>query len=443
MATKPTLKRELGLFEVTMYGLGVIIGAGIYALIGKAAGLAGNSVWASFLIGAFLAAFTGLSYAELVSMFPKAGGEYVYAEHAFGKRFAFLVGWLVVFGGIVAATTVALGFAGYLSAVFKTPLALVAIVLISLLSLLNAWGVKKSAIVNEIGTFVEIAGLIIIVILGFKYIGNVNYFEMAPMGFSGVISATALIFFAFLGFEDIVRLAEETKNPKRIAPLALILAIGISALLYAVIAITAVSVVGWQTLAQSSAPLALVAEKAFGAKAFTVLAIIALFATLTTVLVTLVASSRILYGMSKDGGVPKIFGAVSRKYFTPWVAVVFVGAVAALFALFEKIEFVAAMTDFALFATFAIVNLALIVLRYHAPNGERQFKSPLSIGKFPVLAAIGGFASIFLMFQLETKAILAGFALIGIGILVFELKEHFKIQTRQSSAAPRHKRASE
>ena len=426
MATKPALKRELGLFEVTMYGMGVIIGAGIYALIGKAAGLAGNSVWMSFLIGAFLAAFTGLSYAELVSMFPKAGGEYVYAEHAFGKRFAFLVGWLVVFGGIAAAATVSLGFAGYLSALLKTPIVLAAIALIVLLSLLNVWGVKKSAIINEIGTFVEIGGLIIIAVLGFKYIGNVNYFEMAPMGFPGILSATALIFFAFLGFEDIVRLAEETKNPKKIAPLALILAIGISAVLYVLIAVTAVSVVGWQAIAQSSAPLALVAEKAFGAKAFAVLAVIGLFATLTTVLVTLVASSRILYGMSKDGGVPKIFGAVSRKYFTPWVAVLFVGVIAALFAMFEKIELVAAMTDFALFATFAIVNLALIVLRYHAPDTERRFRSPLNIGKFPVLAAIGGFASIFLIFHLETKAILAGFALIGLGILAYEIKEHFR-----------------
>ena len=146
MATE--LKRALNLFEVTFYGIGVILGAGIYVLIGKAAGLSGNMVWAAFAIGAFIAAFTGLSYAELGSMFPKSGGEYVFAEKAFNKRIAFLVGWLITAGGVVAAATVSLGFGGYFSALFHTPAIPVAVALIALLLLASFWGIKQSAVAN-------------------------------------------------------------------------------------------------------------------------------------------------------------------------------------------------------------------------------------------------------------------------------------------------------
>ena len=262
MATK--LKRELGLLETTFYGVGVILGAGIYVLIGKGAGLAGNMVWAAFAIGALIAAFTGLSYAELSSMFPKSGGEYVFAEKAFNKRIAFLIGWLIIIGGVIASAAVSLGFAGYFSAIFHTPTIPIAMTLILLLSLLSFWGIKQSAFAEIIATFVEVGGLIAIILFGLKYIGHVNYAALPPLGFSGILSATALIFFAYLGFEDIVRLSEETKNPTKTIPKALILAIAISTILYIGTAIAAVSVVGWEALSQSAAPLALVAQTALG-----------------------------------------------------------------------------------------------------------------------------------------------------------------------------------
>ena len=190
MAVK--LKRTLGLFETTLYGVGIILGAGIYVLIGKAAGLAGNLTWAAFAIGALIAAFTGLSYAELSSLFPKAGGEYVYAEKAFNKRLAFLVGWLIVAGGTIAAATIALGFASYLSALIQAPVIATAIILILLLSLVNFWGIKESAMANIVATLVEAGGLVAIILLGLKYIGSVNYVELPPLGFTGLLSATAL-----------------------------------------------------------------------------------------------------------------------------------------------------------------------------------------------------------------------------------------------------------
>jgi APA family basic amino acid/polyamine antiporter len=413
VATK--LKRELGLLETTFYGVGVILGAGIYALIGKAAGLAGNAVWAAFAIGAFISAFTGLSYAELSSMFPKAGGEYVYTEKAFNRRLAFLIGWLIVIGGVVAAATVSLGFGGYFSAIFHTPVIPAAIVLIILLSFLSFWGIKESAIANIIGTVVEAGGLILIILFGLKHLGSVNYFELPSIGFSGILSATALIFFAFLGFESIVRLSEETKNPTITIPKALILSIIISTIMYISVAIAAVSVVGWQALSQSSAPLALVAQTAFGPKAFFALSVIALFATFNTVLVTLIATSRMLYGMAENHGLPKILSEVHKKFRTPWLAITITGILSAIFALIGKIEVVAGLTDFALFTTFALVNLSLLWLRHKQPKTKRPFKT------WAPLSAIGAISSFAMLIYLEKWIILGGVLMIITGFLIYEL----------------------
>jgi len=417
------LKRSLSLFEVTLYGIGVILGAGIYALIGKAAGLAGNMVWAAFAICALIAAFTGLSYAELSSMFPKSGGEYVFVENAFNKKIAFLIGWLVTVGGIIAAATVALGFGSYFNALFNVPVIPVAIILILMLSFLNLWGIKQSATAEVAVTFVEIFGLIAIIFFGLKYMGHVNYLELPPIGFSGVLSATALIFFAYLGFEDIVRLSEETKNPKKTIPTALILAIVISTILYVTTAVAAVSVVGWKALAASEAPLALVAQTAFGDKAFLFLAITALCATFTTVLGIMIATSRMLYGMAEDGGLPKIIHkSVHKKFQTPWLAILITGLASAAFVLVGKIEIVASLTDFALFTTFALVNLALLWLRFKMPKAKRRFRT------FAPLAAFGAISSFIMLAYFSKFVILGGLAMIASGLLVNEIIHRIKIK---------------
>ena len=281
------LKRELGLVEATLCGVGIILGAGIYALVGKTAGMAGNAVWISFLIAAIVAAFTGLSYAELSSMFPKSGAEYVYTKKAFGKNIAFLVGWLVIVSGIIASTAVALGFAGYFAALFNTPIIPVAIALLLLSSLLLFYGIKQSVKVAVIFTLVEAAGLLLIIIVGLPYIGSVNYFEMPSLG--GVFSAAALIFFAFIGFEEMVRLSEETKKPKKTIPTALVVAIAITTIIYMLVGLSAVGILGWEALGSSDAPLADVANAALPGTGG-ILSIIALFATANTVLLLLLAA---------------------------------------------------------------------------------------------------------------------------------------------------------
>ena len=200
--TKPKLKRALGLFEVTVYGVGIILGAGIYALIGQAAGISGNALWLSFLIGAVIASLTGLSYAELGTMYPKEAAEYVYTKKAFrNKLFPFLVGWLIIVTGMVVSATVALGFGGYFHAITGIAPVLGAILLLIGCTALNFWGIKESAKFNVVFTAVEMIGLLIIIAFGVKFVGSVDYFEM-PNGFVGVLSAAVLIFFAYVGFED-------------------------------------------------------------------------------------------------------------------------------------------------------------------------------------------------------------------------------------------------
>jgi APA family basic amino acid/polyamine antiporter len=418
------LKRELGLLDTTLCGVGVILGAGIYALIGKAAGIAGNAVWISFAIAAFVAALTGLSYAELSSMFPKAGAEYEYTRKAIGRKVAFVLGWMIISGGLFSGATVAYGFAGYFNALFGTPILLTALVLIILLSALIFYGIKQSVKVAIALTIIEAAGLFIIIFIGLPYIGSVNYLEVPSI--AGMFSAAALIFFAFIGFEDIVRLSEETKNPQKTIPKALILAIIITTIMYMFVAISAISVLGWERLSTSDAPLADVASAAFGTNAFVILAVAALFSTANTVLLLLLATSRIMYGMSCSGSLPKRFSYVHKKTRTPWISIIFVAVISLIFIALTNIELAASVTDFSIFVTFFMINISLIILRYRMPRIKDTFRTPLNIGKFPVLALLGAIFSIALMASLKPDAILYGILLIFSGIVAFEIYEIIK-----------------
>lgn len=398
LAAKPALKRTLGLFEVTTAGVGIILGAGIYVLIGIASGYAGNAVWMSFLIASIISIFTGLSYAELSSIFKEDCGEYEYIEKSFGKAFAWVVGIMVILTGVISGAAVALGFGSYFHALTNLPIIPLAAAIVFLFSIVNFLGIRQSSRVNILFTFIEIVGLVIIILFGLKFFGNVNYFDMAN-GFHGVLKATALIFFAYMGFETVVKLAEETKNPTKTIPKALILSIIISSVIYILVAISAVSIVGWEVLSASKAPLAEAAGKAFfGNSSFLVLAIIALFSTSNTVLMILVTTSRLTYGLAEKQCLPKQLAIVHQEKRTPWVAIAAVGFAALLFTLIGKIDFVANLNDVFLFLTFAGVNLAALVLRYKMPEARRKFRVPLNIGNFSLLSLFGFFASLFMAF---------------------------------------------
>jgi APA family basic amino acid/polyamine antiporter len=417
MSDKVELKRELGLLEVTLSGIGIILGAGIYALIGKAAALAGNSVWLSFAIASLIAIFTGLSYAELSSMFPKASAEHEYVRNAFGKKLAFVIGWLIILSGVIGAATVALGFGGYFNAFFKVPVIPSAIVLIVALSFLLFYGIKETARFVMIATLIETAGLVIVIFIGLPYLGKVDYFEM-PYGWTGVFQASALVFFAYTGFESIVKLSEETKSPEKTIPKGLMLAIVVSIFLYVTVAVSAVSVMGWERLSTSDAPFADLAFFVFGSDAFILLTAIALFATANTVLMMMLGSSRIIYGMADSRTLPAILASVHTSRRTPWTAILVTMAVSILFIFAGDIAFVANVDNFTLFVTFFIINAALIFLRYKEPGMNRPFRVPLNAGKFPVLPFLGILSCVFMLAQLEGKVILTGVMLVVLGWIV-------------------------
>ncbi|MFC1647472.1 APC family permease [Patescibacteria group bacterium] len=420
------LKRELGLFHATTIGVGLILGAGIYVLIGEATSTAGNSVWLAFVLSAVVALLTGLSYAELSSLFPKDAAEFTYTEKAFSKSLAFFIGYFVLMSAIISTATVAMGFAGYFSALFQLDHVIyIAIGVIGLFSILNYRSIKESAWANVVFTALEIIGLLIIIGLGIFFIGDVDLIEM-PQEFGGVIKAAALVFFAFLGFESVVKLCEECKKPRTTIPLALLLSIAISTVLYILVAISAVSILSWEVLAASKAPLADVAASVLGPNAFVVLSIIALFSTGNTVLISLIAGSRTLYGIGENFKLLKPFHKVHPKRRTPYIAIWTVMFFSILFTFIRDIGLIAELTNFTLFVTFGVINLALIVLRYKYPNTKRKFKIPLNIGKFSILAFAGFLSCIFFIFQLNLSIILGGLGLVGIGILLYLLVAFFE-----------------
>lgn len=415
------LKRAIGLFEAIFYGVGIIVGAGIYALIGPAAGITGNSLWMSFLISAVIASFTALSYCELASMFPHAGAEYVYARRAFGSKFfAFIVGWLIVITGVISVAAVGIGFTHYLQSLIYLPLISTTLLLIAVLSIINYKGIKESSIINIVLVSIEIVGLLIIIFIGIPSFGKVNYLEM-PSGFNGVLLAAALIFFAYIGFDDVVNIAEETRNPRKVIPTALIISIIVATLLYVLTSISVVSVVGWQELGASKVPLSLVASKAFGSQASLLITVIGLVATFSTVLVLLIVISRMMYGMAREKSLPKFLGDVHEKHRTPWMAVLITMILSMGFVFFGNLTTVANLTSLTTFITFIIVNISLIWMRYSMPGARRPFHAPLNIGKFSVIAFLGAASSLFMIFQFEPILLLGGLAILAAGGVIYFL----------------------
>ncbi len=416
------LKREIGFIELVIYGVGVILGAGIYVLIGATVELTGNSVWLSFLIASIIASFTGLSYAELSSMFPRSAAEFIYVKKTFKKRLlAFSIGLLEIFGDVVAVSVVALGFSAYFESLFGVPMILTAVSLIGLFSFVNFWGIKESSRLNILFTSIELLGLLLIIFLGMSHFGRVNYFEL-PHGFSGLFKAAGLIFFAYLGFEDIVNIGEEVKKPRKTIPKALIVSVIITTLIYILVAVSAVSLVDWKDLRNSNAPLAYIASKSFlGASAFTILSYIALFSTANTVLIFLIVGSRMVYGTAREGYLPSIFSRIHKKRRTPWVAILAVMIVSMIFVFMADITVVANITNFVIFIIFFFVNLSLILLRYKKPNVKRAFKVPINIGKFPLIPFLGLISCVVMLFHFDLSIILVVVSVVVSGLVVYKI----------------------
>ena len=376
------------------------------------------------MVAALIASCTGLSYAELCSVYPKEAAEYNYVKAAFNRRtLSFLIGWMMILASVVAAVTVALGFAGYFSHMFGGNIILIAIILILILSIINYIGIQESSNFNVIATLIEVVGLLVVIGVGLyiflKHGFQVDLFELPPNTtlFHSIFVTTSVIFFAYLGFEDIVNVAEETKNARKVVPKALVISIIGSTILYCLVALSSVGILGWEKLAASKAPLTEVVSSVIP-NSDLIFSLIALFATANTSLILLIVGSRVMYGMSKDKSIPKQFSKLNKNH-TPTYSIIFVTVVSILLALIGNIKTIGLMTDLNIFLVYGMVNLSLITLRYKKSYKTNHFRTPFNIGKMPVLALLGFISSIFMLFYFEKNIFLLELVAIVIGFILY------------------------
>ncbi len=381
---------------LSLYGIGVTIGAGIYVLVGKVAIGTGIHAPLSFLVAAILAGFTAFSYAELGARLPRSAGEAMFVHAAFQKpALATAIGFLVMITGIISSGAIVIGFVGYLQEIVDLPPSLVIVGVVTLLALIAAWGIGESVALAAVITVVEVGGLLLIIGAGMTEPGVLMSAlpeVLDPAGWSewsAIMSGAVLAFFAFVGFEDIVNVAEEAKDPVHTVPRATIITLVVSSGLYFLVALVAVAVVPLDQLGDSDAPLALVFETATGRSA-DIIIVIAVFAVLNGVMIQLIMSSRILYGIAKEGWIPRIFAYVHPATRTPVLATGVVAVAVIILALTLPIVRLAETTSYLVLTVFTIVNLALLRIKISDPkpvSGEH-----MTVGLW--VPAIGASASI-------------------------------------------------
>ncbi|MEE8455010.1 MAG: APC family permease [Limibaculum sp.] len=388
---RPGLKRRLGFGLLTLYGVGVMVGAGIYVLVGAVAGQAG--VWAplSFLLAAIIAAPTAFSYAELSGRIPEAAGEAAYLRVATGRPLAAaVVGLAIVVVGVVSAAVVLQGGVGYLRAIVDLPEALLIVTIGAALGIVALIGVVESLMLAAILTVIEIIGLLIVIGVGAAGPAAVQPEVVLDFSLVGVAAGGILAFFAFLGFEDMVNMVEETREPERTVPRAILAALAVTTLLYLLVSWAAVRAVPIDQLAASRRPLALVFETATGRSAG-FLSLIAVAAALNGVLAQFVMSARVLYGLGRFLRPLEVFHHAHPRFGTPVLATVLATTVTVILALTAPLLTLAELTSAVLLMVFVAVNGALIVLKRGGPPPKGAF---VAAGWLPWAGAVGSGAAL-------------------------------------------------
>lgn len=397
---QPALKRSLSLALVTYYGLGNILGAGIYVLIGKVAAHAGYQSPFSFLLASLLAGFTAFSYAELAARYPLSAGEVVFVEKGIGIRLLpLVVGLLIIMTGIVSAATIARGFVGYLQIFVTIPESTAIVVLMICFGLIAAWGIGQSVRVAAVMTVVEVGGLLLILWVArpdaaaiLETVGRMSLWTDLA-GAQGIFLGAFLAFYAFIGFEDMVNVAEEVRNPERNMPFAILLALGISTVLYFAVAVVAVSAVTPQQLAQSDAPMAFIYQQSVGRDPL-LIAGISMVAVVNGALIQIIMASRVCYGMGRRGWIPAWLARVNPHTRTPLIATALVTLLVLLMALWLPIESLARASSYFILLVFTLVNIALWRIKRRPGDDYQGF----SVYRWvPVVGALG--ALTFLVLQ--------------------------------------------
>ncbi len=456
-AEKKSLHRSLGAFQLTMLGIGAIIGTGIFVLTAEAAQKAGPGMIASFIIAGFVCAVAALCYAEMSSMVPVSGSAYTYSYAVMGELLAWMVGWALILEYAVAAGAVSVGWSGYVvgliehalhidipnalvlgpmdGGIVNLPAALIALAVTGLLVI----GTKESATVNAILVAVKVSALTLFVFLAVPVMNMENFHPFAPLGMAGISAAAASIFFAYVGFDAVSTAAEETKNPQRNMPIGLIGSLGICTIFYILVASGVIGTVGAQPMTgpdgaglRPGSPELTAACKAAGdaavvcskeALAWTLRSIgwpqvgnlIGLAAGLalpSVILMMMFGQTRIFFVMSRDGLLPAVLSKVHPKYHTPHVITVITGVFVSLFAAFFPVGVLADISNSGTLFAFAMVAIAVLVLRRTDPHRKRPFRAPAIMIVAP-LAAVG---CVYLFFSLstETKLLFLGWALVGL-----------------------------
>jgi basic amino acid/polyamine antiporter, APA family len=439
---QPQLRRVMGPGLLLLFVVGDILGTGVYALIGDVAAEVGGAAWLPFLVAFLIATVTAFSYLELVTKYPQAAGAALYAHKAFGVQFVtFLVAFVVMCSGITSASTASRFFAANFNTAFdldwgKVGTVIVALLFMAMLATVNLRGVGESVKLNVALTIIEITGLLMVILVGlwaFTGSADVDFsrvvaFETAAdkNAFLAVTTATSLAFFAMVGFEDSVNMAEETKDPVRVFPKVLLSGLTIAGVVYVIVSIVAVALVPIGTLEASDTPLVEVVKAgAPGLPIEDILPFISMFAVSNTALINMLMASRLIYGMARQHVLPPVLGAVHPTRHTPWVAIVFTTLIAfglifyvTAFANSDAIAVLGGTTSLLLLAVFAVVNVAVLVLRRDVREAGGQFRTPTA------LPVIGCLASLYLVTPLSgrpAQQYVLALILVAIGILLFFL----------------------
>ena len=435
------LSRAIGPKLLLFFIVGDILGGGIYALVGEVGGETGGAIWIAFTVALVMAAFTAGSYAELVSKYPKAGGAGLYVHKAYGSNFfSFMVAFAVAMSGITSAATLSRAFGGdYLNVFVDVDVVLAALALITLIALVNFRGIAESVKLNVGFTAVEIGGLLLIVLISVIAViqGDADTgrpFEIkSGSSLIGVaLAGAALAFYALIGFEDSVNISEEVKDPTRVYPKVIFGGLAIAGVIYLLVTIGASAVVPTADLTNSSGPLLEVVKQGplgINTKVFSAIGLLALS---NGALINMIMASRLMYGMSREGVLPKPFAAVHSSRKTPWVAIIFTTLVAAGLILEANLESLARTTVALLLIVFTVVNATVLWLRRDHVDHD-HFQIPFAI---PIL---GVGVSIALMTQVRSEDWGRAGILLGVGVVLFLINWAAvrKFGSGHAEAAPR------
>ncbi|GAA1441330.1 APC family permease [Leifsonia poae] len=454
---QPELKRALGPGLLLLFIVGDILGTGIYALTGQVAAEVGGAAWLPFILAFAVATVTALSYLELVTKYPQAAGAALYTHKAFGIHFfTFIVCFIVMMSGITSAATASRAFAVNLTVGFALPAdntvtLLIAVAFIVLIMLVNLRGVTESVWLNVVLTLVELSGLLLVIMIGLWAIAGGNADLSRVVAFEtpedkglvlAVSTATSLAFFAMVGFEDSVNMAEETKNPTKIFPRIMLTGLGITAVVYVLVSICVVALVPIGKLAGSETPLVDAVQAA--APDFPIadlLPFISMFAVANTALINMMMASRLLYGMSKQRVLPSFLSKVQPKRRTPWAAIVFTSALAVGLIVYVSLDpegsvvaLLGGTTSLLLLAVFAVVNVTVLVLR-RKPVDHKHFRTarPLPI--------IGAISCLYLVFPWTSGRPVGQYGialvLLAIGVVLWAIARAFTPRRNDRDAPPR------